>query len=354
MLQEFFVSSSQEAVLLRDAIACEGGNFLARWQGSVSIDGWGSGFVLGLGTKLLVVGEGEDAEILGAVLGSKAGNAGLRGASVLPSRFFTVTGLATSLDLQNLKLVGGIAPSVAGNTFAAMGGAIAVSEGASATIQKSAFINNYAYDSGGAVAIMGVRTDVTITNTTFSGNSAARMNGGALYIDLGASLIMTSCLVSNSIAQRDGGALAAMRGSTVLVKSTTFSENIARSGEGGGIHAVDGVMLSLIESSIERNTASTIAGGIRVAAGSNASLTDCTLIDNSVVSGEGPSASISDSRADFLSVALADSSGSDSRFAVHLQVESIFLCELCTFRGWAGKQVSLRRKGALCCIVSVT
>ncbi len=121
------------------------------------------------------------------------------------------------------------------NSASSDGGAIAFWKGLRLTVTDSTFSGNSAV-SGGALAydiVAIVGGPPTVTNSTFSGNSASA-SGGAIWTR-GTKLTVTNSTFSSNTAS-DGGALFNLYGSESYEKVTnsTFSGNSA-SGDGGAI-----------------------------------------------------------------------------------------------------------------------
>ena len=129
--------------------------------------------------------------------------------------FFSTSGIQLTLDgftLQN-----------GNDTF---GGAISVSVGSTVTVNNSTFINNSASSSGGAIRNNGT---VSITNSTFTGNSAS--SGGAIH-NLG-SLTITDSTFTGNFASIQGGVINNTVG-TVTINHSLFTTNT--SPLGGAVH----------------------------------------------------------------------------------------------------------------------
>jgi len=86
------------------------------------------------------------------------------------------------------------------------GGAIAIDDGAVATVTNCTFSGNQAEDDGGAIAIDD-QVVATVTNCTFSGNQAED-DGGAIAIDDQVVATVTNCTFSGNQAEDNGGAIA--------------------------------------------------------------------------------------------------------------------------------------------------
>jgi len=142
------------------------------------------------------------------------------------------------------------------NSAEFFGGGINIA--ATMIILDSTFSNNSAGDGGGIShgdQHLGMKT-ATVTNSTFSGNSATNGRGGGIYNDDGAMEITNSTFVGNS--SHWGGAIfnsaSIVTTATLTVTNSTFSENSAVS-QSGGIYNIG--MLNLKNSIL----ANSIPGG---------------------------------------------------------------------------------------------
>jgi hypothetical protein len=111
----------------------------------------------------------------------------------------------------------------------------------------------------------------TVTNCTFSGNSAR--SGGGMF-NRQSSPIMTNCTFTGNSAEEDGGGVYNMLGSSPTVTNCTFSGNSA-GGWGGGMHnriACDSIITNCTFSG---NTAD--SGGGMYSADSEPAVTNCIL-----------------------------------------------------------------------------
>ena len=125
--------------------------------------------------------------------------------------------------------------TIENNTATDDGGGIHAKSGA--IIDKSVFVNNHSDDEGGAIAGEGEGTELIITSSTLSGNTA-NGNGGAIHI-----------LDENPTKFR-------VLHSTIYQNHADFDNN--GSGSGGGIYMFDGV-LALEHSIVAANTDNGVA-----------------------------------------------------------------------------------------------
>ena len=119
--------------------------------------------------------------------------------------------------------------------------------GGNLTISNSTFSGNIAGDCGGAIAASGAA--VTVLNSTFSGNDSQL--GGAIHTS-GPTTITNSTFTGNKYAT--GGALN-VSGATATVSNSTFVNNTAGAHQGGAIHVEHGGILKVSSSTFSGNSA---------------------------------------------------------------------------------------------------
>jgi predicted outer membrane repeat protein len=146
---------------------------------------------------------------------------------------FTITGAAESgIHSQNSTI------TVANSVFTAnpgdVGGGIAIFNGGGATISNCTFTGNSAAFYGGAIYAYGSITGpITINSSTFSNNHAAH-EGGAIYSSAAsAPLIFNNCTFTNNSSDYLGGAIYSQ--SPLTFTNSTFTGNSAIQG-GGAIY----------------------------------------------------------------------------------------------------------------------
>ena len=172
-----------------------------------------------------------------------------------------------------------------GNESQKFGGAIYVVS-AGADVVDAEFVHNVA-ETGGAIYAGG---DVTLTDATFTTNSAsnwggaiymkdgvaefegvefsentATSNGGALYLHT-ATATLTSATFSENTATVYGGAIEQVDGS-LTISSATFSKNASQKA-GGAIYQLHGTS-TISNASFTENEATTKAGALYVGAGAS-------------------------------------------------------------------------------------
>jgi ELWxxDGT repeat protein len=173
------------------------------------------------------------------------------------SQIFQVDAGAT-VSLSGLTLQGGVG---------GYGGAIY--NAGNLTLADSTLTGNRAQVDGGAIATYGV---LNVANTVFSSNSAWGQ-GGALVTGFGTTTSLAGCTFLTNTGG-DGGAIH--NDTTLTVTGSTFSGNSTRSGAGGAVINYD---TATITASSFTNNASSVHGGAIYNAGS-LTLADSTLSGN--------------------------------------------------------------------------
>ena len=151
------------------------------------------------------------------------------------------------------------------------GGAISVGAGATASLADVEFTSNNALR-GGAVCNFGA--ELTIDSASFAGNSA--QIGGALYTTDGATTVSYSTLVGNS-ATNQGGALYA-NGDTVKIVDSLLVENTAKV-KGSAIY-VQGGEVETYNATIANNDGKAKVGVYANTANSTVSLYNSIVMNN--------------------------------------------------------------------------
>ncbi len=140
------------------------------------------------------------------------------------------------------------------------GGGGIENNGGTVTITNSTISGNLSFAFAGGINNFGGTGTVTITNSTISGNSAQNDGGG---IWNGGTLTITNSTISGNSTQDNGGGI--WNGETLTITNSTISGNSAQH-DGGGIFSNDTVNASFV--TIANNTGSTTgAGGIYLAGG---------------------------------------------------------------------------------------
>jgi len=172
-------------------------------------------------------------------------------------RIFNV--LAATVSMDNLTISGGSTGESNTNPNFHEGGAGIGVVLANLTVTNSTISGNTALDDGGGIFIAN-RSFVRLIDSTVSGNTAGDDGGGIFIADNIATLSIENSSVSGNSAQGLG-------------------TNITATGNGGGLHATGGATVSITNSAISGNSAALQGGGIWSTSGT-LSLSGATVSDN--------------------------------------------------------------------------
>ncbi len=210
----------------------------------------------------------------------------------------TVAGTYTISFTDNISLtaatttisntVAGIDLLIAGNDFA-LDGQNSV-RGLTIAANTNVAIKNLTVRNGNQINGGGIRNNgtLTISNSTFSGNSAdsSGVGGGGGIRNSGTLIISNSTFSGNSAdnSQFGGGGGIFNSGGTLTISHSTISgnsadNNIVRGGGGGGIITFGGT-LTISNSTVSDNSADNSSGGGIYNAGGPLTISNSTLYDN--------------------------------------------------------------------------
>ena len=179
----------------------------------------------------------------------------------------------TSVTLTNLTLTGGNASD---------GGAIYGGEGVEITMVDSTVTGNESSGFGGGLFVYGYGSSVNIVNSEFS-NNVADSDGGAIYLeqDGGNTLTLTNSRIVNNVATRDegGGIWSAGYDDVISLTDSVVMNNTAGT-QGGGIYLEDGT-LTLTNTSISGNSSTESGGGVYGSSSSTITVLNSTISGNS-------------------------------------------------------------------------
>ena len=142
---------------------------------------------------------------------------------------------------------------------------------ASPTITNCTFTGNTANEDGGGMDIS--YASPTITNCTFTGNTAN--DGGGMFIN-NASPTITNCTFTNNTATSDEGGGMDISYASPTITNCTFTENEA--GTGGGMHIWNSSP-TITNCTFTKNTANKDGGGMDITCASP-TIVNCTLVGN--------------------------------------------------------------------------
>lgn len=157
------------------------------------------------------------------------------------------------------------------NTASNVGGGLAASASGLITVENSVITQQSAY-AGGAI----YATNIEITSSDFTNNSAATTNGGAVYAYPGGMLTVKTSRFMQNTAQNTGGAIYA-DASTINIDDSYFQSNKAKAS--GGAIEIENQCTSVISSSTFETNQSGSNGGAVCPYGS-ISVTKCYFTGN--------------------------------------------------------------------------
>jgi hypothetical protein len=208
----------------------------------------------------------------------------------LANGFATGNGGAILANNDPLVLTGLVFDSNQASGATANGGAIHVGSSNNVTLTNSTFTNNTAGNNGG-VLNTGSALDLTVTGGSFSGNNAGFL-GGAINTSSTATISLNSSTFTNNSSgttSGSGGAVNSSGTTTLAIDGSTFTNNTtvgtSGSGAGGGAVNSSGVTtLTITKSAFVGNTVTGnfSGGGLHVGSSPSASISDTTFINNKV------------------------------------------------------------------------
>jgi parallel beta-helix repeat protein len=151
----------------------------------------------------------------------------------------------------------------------------------SPTVTNCTFSGNTAAVYGGGM--YNQNSSPTVTNSTFSGNTASG-NGGGMY-NLSSSPEVTNCTFSENTASYFGGGMY-NEDSSPDVTNSTFSGNTAGY-VGGGMYNKDSSSPEVTNCTFSENTAGYVGGGMYNKDSSSPTVTNCTFSGNRAIDSGG-------------------------------------------------------------------
>ena len=160
------------------------------------------------------------------------------------------------------------------NGYANLGGGMK-NQHSDPTVTNCTFSGNSAGYFGGGMS--NLESDPTVTDCTFSQNTAARLGGGMHNYE--SSPTVTNCAFSGNSAGGNGGGMRNDWYSTPTVTDCTFSGNVAVAG--GGLHNDGDSSSTVINCTFTGNSAVENGGGMLNDPWSSLTVTNCTFSGNS-------------------------------------------------------------------------
>ncbi len=143
------------------------------------------------------------------------------------------------------------------------------------TVTRSTFTNNTATNLSGGAITNKDGSQLTITESTFTGNATADYGGAFMNVNGGIAYVYRSTFNGNT-ATVNGGAIANYwTSSQLFVYSSTVSGNTAPTG--GGVFNDESAVATLANVTITANTATSSGGGIHTGPGTTTALPTTTL-----------------------------------------------------------------------------
>jgi predicted outer membrane repeat protein len=192
--------------------------------------------------------------------------------------------------------------NISTQTGEAGGGAIFIASESTATIDKGIFTGNKGSLGG---AIRNLLSNLTITNSQFDNNQAIGTSGGAIYID-GANgdngkIIITNSKFTNNKTATQGGALFNFlyNKNTTTITNSTFTGNTAKQGAGiwtsaGNLSGLTGftgtgnqTIVTINKTTINGNTATEQGAGIWHGNHAMTNVNNSTIANNFAKSADG-------------------------------------------------------------------
>ena len=292
-----------DAGISGDTITLTGGSL--RVEYAITIDGAGSDITVNGGSSdrifyIDLVGTSSTVTITGLTLTS--GSTSSRGGAIYDEDAdLVLTDVTMSSNLAHYGGAlwaadgAGIDITITGSTFTENtaeidGGAIGTGGISSLAVSGSTFTDNTTakYD-GGAIAVGDLSGAITVTDSTFTGNTALGYvvgvsyvhggYGGAIYVGGhdGAFTITGSTFTDNEAAI-DGGAVFDNSGASLGISGTTFTENSVRFYDGGAVGA-NSQIVTITDSTFTGNTTAD-QGGALYLDGGEATITNSTFSGN--------------------------------------------------------------------------
>ena len=205
--------------------------------------------------------EGEEASITLEGGTVKNNSAGRYGAGV---RLLSADG-----TMSNVQFVG----NAAGHT----GGALNT-DGGSISITGCEFSSNVASNYHGGAAHFYLPVNVSVTDTTFTDNSAGKL-GGAVKTDEG-TFTITGCEFTKNVASDYGGAMYFYHPEEITLADTTFTRNTVLHNNGGAFDVNEGSFDFKNLSFVENGSNSVVYGGAINLYNADGTISNCSFEKN--------------------------------------------------------------------------
>lgn len=194
------------------------------------------------------------------------------------------------------------------------------------TIEYAEFIDCWAEDSGGALAVELVPSGVTISSTSFSGCYTDVQDGGAIYcVDSSKITLNNGTTFNGCYAVGNGGAIACMNYLDLVINDATIT-NCSSDYDGGAIYLENTSSITMTTNSslsITSCTAYVLGGGIFIEDGGSNNLTLYNATISSCTANEGGGIYISDGKTLTLNNgSLSGNTGTDEAGNIYVSMDA--------------------------------
>ena len=178
--------------------------------------------------------------------------------------------------------------TIAGNVSSGLGAGLYARGGVSLTVSGSTFDANRASLEGGGLAAVGTgvnKTNVTVTKSIFSGNTAS--DGGGFYAYGDGAVTMTNCTVTGNNAVTGGGIFLTSLTNPVVTGVAVSGNTAITDGGGLDLSVVSGFKITggSFNNNAVTNSGS-VGGGIEII-NSTGIISNASILDNTAVSNGG-------------------------------------------------------------------
>ncbi len=190
-----------------------------------------------------------------------------------------------AVHLNDSSTLTGTGSSFVNNSSLAYGGAVRANYSGGVTLTGGSFDNNSA-DNGGGIKANNLSGAVSLTNVAFTGNAAVSGTGGAVDVAGNTDVTATDSSFTGNSSLYEGGAVYSEGGwyvgerSDVTVSNSTFDSNVALSGGGGAIYGGIRAYLVVDGSTLTDNVADDNGGAVWKDLDGDLDLTNSTLSGN--------------------------------------------------------------------------
>jgi hypothetical protein len=202
--------------------------------------------------------------------------------------------LGSTVSLNNLTIIDGLATTAAYTQFLSEGGGIRIADSANVTMTGGAVRRCVSEGNGGGVGMYYPATLIA-EGVEFTGNESTNSNGGGGGVSTGPSTTVTlrKCLISgNSASQDTGGGCYVGTIARLEVNGCTLANNTSKD-TGGALYQSGNSYLDLLNTTISGNEAGVGASGnipggaLYTSVLASGSIRHCTIANNKQRSGAG-------------------------------------------------------------------